>query len=377
MHITIITSPFGSLPPNAVGAVEKLFHLLAGEWMRLGHSISFVCAGGGNNPKIEYVRLKKYGRTGSTKKDIIWDFFYSIKALWKCPKTDILLCNTFWTPALAPFFRWKYKKLVYGVHRYPKGQFWLYPFVHAYICVSSAVADELRRQLRTSKGIWVVNNPVDLTVFCPPWEGAIESDGKYSIVYAGRVHPEKGLDLLFDAAAILSRRSIGKRIELKIIGTKDVQSGGGGSSYVDSLSARQHGFDVNWIDAIRNPSDLAMKMRRGNCFAYPSVAAKGETFGVAPLEAMAIGMPVVLSNLKCFSDFVQPGINAMQFELGDGGAERLADAIEALMVNLGLAKHLSENASKTASKFSPMVIALSYEKLFAMLLSGEGERDER
>lgn len=377
MRITVVTSPFGALPPYAIGAVEKLFYMLACEWVKNGHDVVFLCAGGGDNPGIRYINLKKYNRTGSTKTDIIWDFLYSVKALWKCPRTDVLLCNTFWTPALAPIFRWKYKRLIYGVHRYPKGQFWLYPFVHAYICVSSVVADELRRQLRTSKGIWVVNNPVDLTVFCPPWGGAVESGGKYSIVYAGRVHPEKGLDLLFDAAAILSRRSLGKRVELKIIGTKDVQSGGGGSSYVDSLCARQHGFDVNWIDAIRNPSDLAMEMRRGNCFAYPSVAAMGETFGVAPLEAMAIGMPVVLSNLKCFSDFAQPGINVMQFELGDGAAERLADAFESLMVNNELSKRLSENASKTASKFSPEIIALSYEKLFAMLLLGEGGRDER
>ena len=58
MQVTVITSPFGSLPPVAVGAVEKLFHQLAGEWAKNGHHVSFVCAGGGDNPKIGYVRLK-------------------------------------------------------------------------------------------------------------------------------------------------------------------------------------------------------------------------------------------------------------------------------------------------------------------------------
>ena len=129
MKITIITSPFHELPPKAIGAVEKLFYLLAQVWAKRGHDVSFVCCGGGIDEKINYFRIKNYNRTGSTKKDLIWDFIYSVKALWSCPKTEVLLCNTFWTPILAPFFRWKYKKLFYGVHRYPKGQFFLYPFI--------------------------------------------------------------------------------------------------------------------------------------------------------------------------------------------------------------------------------------------------------
>lgn len=162
MKITVITSPFLELPPIAIGAVEKLFYQLAGEWVKNGNEVSFVCCGGGDDERMKFVRLKKYSRTGTTKKDIFWDLLYSIKALWKCPKTDILLCNTFWSPALAPFFRWKYKRLVYGVHRYPKGQFWLYPFVHAFICVSTAVADELKRQLGENRNIQTINNPVDV-----------------------------------------------------------------------------------------------------------------------------------------------------------------------------------------------------------------------
>ena len=161
MKICIITSPFHELPPIAIGAVEKLFYLLAGEWVSQGNKVTFISCGGGDDNRMKFVRLQKYRRTGSTKKDLIWDFIYSAKALWKCQETDILLCNTFWSPVLAPLFRWKYRKLVYGVHRYPKGQFWLYPFVHAFICVSTVVAKALQNEIGSNSRVYTIVNPID------------------------------------------------------------------------------------------------------------------------------------------------------------------------------------------------------------------------
>lgn len=332
--------------------------------MNNGNQVTFVCCGGGDDARMKFVRLKKYKRTGSTKKDLIWDFFYSIKVLWKCPKTDILLCNTFWTPALAPLFRWKYRRLVYGVHRYPKGQFWLYPFVHAFICVSTAVADELRRQLGEDRNVQTINNPVDVKM--PMVRGA--NNGNYMIVYAGRVHQEKGLDILFKAAELLAGK--GMKVKLKIIGTTDCAKGGGGEAYVRHLSAIAPNVDVVWVDAIADAATLALEMQTGDCFAYPSVADKGETFGVAPLEAMALGMPVVLSDLPCFGDFARPGENSLQFRRGTGAAARLADEVEYLISNPHESRRIAENAMRTASGFSKEKIALLYLRSFKAVLGG-------
>ena len=110
MKIAIVTSPFGELPPAALGAVEKLFYLLAGEWVKAGCRVTFVCCGGGADARLDYVRLKKYKRTGSTKKDLVWDLLYSAKALWKCPKADILLCHTICTPVMPRLQRGQQKK---------------------------------------------------------------------------------------------------------------------------------------------------------------------------------------------------------------------------------------------------------------------------
>lgn len=361
MKITIITSPFLELPPIAIGAVEKLFYQLAGEWVKNGNEVAFVCCGGGDDERMKFVRLKKYNRTGATKKDIFWDLLYSIKALWKCPKTDILLCNTFWSPALAPLFRWKYKWLVYGVHRYPKGQFWLYPFVHVFICVSTAVAEALKSQIGADRKIQTINNPVDVKMMNV--DRAAKS-GNFTLVYAGRVHPEKGLDILFEAASMLVKRMPESKIMLKVIGTTNLQNGGGGEGYVRQLIDKAPNVNINWVGAIQDPTVLSREIADGDCFVYPSVAEKGETFGVAPLEAMALGVPVVLSDLKCFSDFAKPGVNSLQFARGDRAVEHLADAVERLICHPDESRQLAENGRSAAMLFSKAKIASEYELLF-------------
>lgn len=178
------------------------------------------------------------------------------------------------------------------------------------------------------------------------------------------MHPEKGLDILFDAASMLVNRMQDTVIKIKVIGTTDVRNGGGGESYVRQLSDKASNVNVEWIGAIQDSVVLAKEITMGDCFVYPSVAEKGETFGVAPLEAMAFGLPVVLSDLKCFSDFAKPGVNSLQFVRGDGTVERLANVVERLIRNPDETRQLAENARKTAMLFSKAKIASEYEAFF-------------
>lgn len=358
MKITIITSPFGELPPNAVGAVEKLFHQLAGEWARNGHHVSFVSAGGGDNPKIEYVRLKKYERTGSTKTDLIWDFIYSIKAIWRCPKTDVLVCNTFWSPVFAPLMRWKYKKLIYGVHRYPKKQYFLYPFVHKFICVSSAVAEPLKLQV-AAKRICVVVNPIDTAVFKAEPRQVV----KGRVLYAGRVHPLKGLRCLAKACGRLFAEGVVK--ELVLVGPYELSKGGGGDAFVEELKATAAGCPLTVTGAISDPAELAKLERTAEVFVYPSEDVKGEAFGIAPLEAMALGVPTVVSGLKCFDEFVREGENAMKFRTGDRGD--LAKKLQALLGDESARVRMGIAAARDASRFSIANVARFYLSNFENL----------
>lgn len=355
MRITVVASPFHELPPIAIGAVEKLFYQLAGAWTDAGHDVSFVCAGGGDDVRMRFVRLKKYARTGSTWTDLIWDFIYSFKAILFAPRADVLLCNTFWSPVFAPLLRWKYKKLIYGVHRYPKGQFFLYPFVHRFICVSAAVAEPLKKQVAPHR-ICVVVNPIDTTVFKPEPRPIV----KGRVLYAGRIHPLKGLRCLSEACGRLFAEGLVK--ELVLVGPCEQSKGGGGEEFVNELRASAVGCPVNVTGAIPDLMELAKIERTAEVFVYPSEDARGEAFGIAPLEAMALGVPTAVSDFRCFTEFVEPEANALVFKAGD--VEDLHQALKRLLTDKSLQVRLSAEAARMSRDFDVLHIAARYLRVF-------------
>ena len=140
MTIAILTSHAQALPPYAIGAVEKLFYDLAQIWCDAGHHVTFYSVKGGENGKNDVVPMRGYKGSGSVYWEIIKDFFYSLRFWFKLRKTDIVILNTFWSPFFAWFFRRKYRKAIYGVHRFPKRQFFLYRKMDEFICVSTVIA---------------------------------------------------------------------------------------------------------------------------------------------------------------------------------------------------------------------------------------------
>lgn len=329
--------------------------------MNNGNQVTFVCCGGGDEARMKFVRLKKYKRTGSTKKDLIWDFFYSIKALWKCPKTDILLCNTFWTPALAPLFRWKYRRLVYGVHRYPKGQFWLYPFVHAFICVSTVVAKALQSELRSDTRVFTIVNPIDETVFNASYP---RNPVRGRVLYAGRIHPSKGLGCLAEACKRLFKK--GDCTELVLVGVYDKTKGGGGDKFVAELRNAAAPCPVKADGPIADAQKLAEIERTADVFVYPSEDALGEACPIAPMEAMALGVPTVVSDMACYMDYVRPEKNAIVFPTGD--VDSLGRALGGILRGCGDVAMLSARAVDAMSAYSRANVARKYENLMRGLL---------
>lgn len=366
MNITIITGPFGCLPPYTMGAVEKLWFQLGNKFRELGHKVTFISK---TPPVIEKqtdadIFIKGYGRTGSWTKDALLDSVYSWKALKVCPSnTDILVLNTLWTPIFLPLFRKKFKKSVFNVERFPKKQFGFYMNVDSFACASKAVMDELIRQTpKAEKKSTVVSNPIETDVFFEKNDLPHEQ----SFCYAGRVHPEKGIDILVKAFAKV--KEMYPDATLNIIGPRKTEDGGGGEEYINYLNTLCE--SINWIDPIRIPTELSDAIRKYRYFCYPSVADKGETFGVAPLEAMALGRPTIVSSLECFEDFIENNVNGLVFNHRIENADTLLyETMLSLIENDGLAEKLAKNGAETALKFSIDNIAEKYLGLFANLLN--------
>ena len=65
--------------------------------------------------------------------------------------------------------------------------------------------------------------------------------------------------------------------------------------------------------------ELVRLYRAADVFAFPSVV---EGFGLAAIEALAGGLPVVASDLDVFREFLVPGRNALLTPAGDAARSR-------------------------------------------------------
>lgn len=372
MEISIITSPFGCLPPSGIGAVERVWYNLALVMAQIGHHVTFYCKRPKDRPmpdvkNIRIVYLKGYDRSGSLLKDICSDLVYSVKAIFMMQQCDALVLNTFWSPLICLFQKYKYQISIYNVARYPKQQFKYFKYIDRLACVSTAVGKALLIQSpRRTHQVKVIFNPVDVSAFA--YRPVAHNGSAFSLCYTGRIHPEKGLDILVQSFAMLRKRY--PDIRLSLVGAQTVNLGGGGCEYCDRLNKLAEGALINWVDPISDASQLASEIAKCDIYCYPSVAEYGETFGVAPLEAMAVGRATIVSSLECFTDFVEDGVTGLVFDHQSvDPVEQLASKIEYLITHPDAREAIARAGSRVAhDRFRTERIAQEYLDDFESLL---------
>jgi len=103
------------------------------------------------------------------------------------------------------------------------------------------------------------------------------------------------------------------------------------------------------------------------------LAETGEAFGLAPLEAMAASCATVVSNLRCFDDFIENGVNGLMFEhKSPDPAADLASKLARLIAEPQLIERFAKNGNMTARKFQTPEIARRMLRDFELLV---GKRD--
>jgi glycosyltransferase involved in cell wall biosynthesis len=133
------------------------------------------------------------------------------------------------------------------------------------------------------------------------------------LLYAGRVHPEKGVHVLVSSFARLA--SDFPEVKLRIIGPVREDQGGAGDAYLSHLKTLAGNAEerIEWLPPLFDYALLREEYQRASLLVYPSLAETGESFGLAPLEAMSCGCPALVSSLECFADYLEPGKNGWTF----------------------------------------------------------------
>jgi glycosyltransferase involved in cell wall biosynthesis len=371
MRITILQGAFLPVPPLRGGAVEKLWFELGKQFRLKGHSVCHISRTFPGLPNEEIIEGVLHRRVGghNTPSNAIFlkalDLLYSWKALQLLPSADILITNTFWMPILARDRQNELGQIVVDVERMPKGQMGLYRQAACLRANSSAVeraimqeAPELKLQIRT------IPNPL-------PYQHSTLSENKrdHTILYCGRMHPEKGISLLIEAFSMACESGL-SGWNLELVGAADIAAGGGGEQWLEKLLTQPHaaGLPIKWVGPIYDESELQQRYQKASIFVYPSLAERGETFGLAPLEAMAAGAVPIVSDLACFQDFISPGENGQVFNhRAENASSLLADNFLSLANNVSRRESMSRAALEVCDSHDPSRIADDFLRCFEEL----------
>jgi len=354
MKITIVTGAFLPVPSLLGGAVEKMWLALAREFVREGHLVTLISRRFPGLPSEEVVDGIHHRRVGGYRspKNILvlklLDLFHTLAVLPRLPDSEILISNTFWLPILAS--RLNRGRLLVDVQRMPKGQMRLYRGNSILRANSQAVHEAILAEVPdAAKRVITIPNPLP---FDPPEQ--VDLLAKESVIlYAGRIHPEKGLDLLMEAAKSLPEGWI-----LDVVGPHQISAGGGGEQYLTSLKRKAGGLPIIFSGPLHGINDLAQRYRRSRVFVYPSIAEAGETFGLAVLEAMAWGCVPIVSDLACFRDFVHHRVNGLVFDhRGPAAPARLGSLISEVTANRALSDRLAMKALEVRDTHSPKEVS--------------------
>jgi glycosyltransferase involved in cell wall biosynthesis len=304
-------------------------------------------------------------RSGFIGLDLLRDLPYSRRALHRLPEADITITNCFWLPIMMRKQKhWGFTNV--HVQRVPKKQMRLYGHAARISTASSHLADLIRAELprRRKEIVRFFTNPVDTEVFHP---GEVPGNNRH-ICYTGRVHPEKGIEQLARAVGLL--RKSDPQWKLLVVGHTDVGLGGGGEPYKQRIIEAAGSTDaVEFTGGIRDPKILADHIRSCRYYCYPSLARKGEACPVAPLEALAAGVPPIVSELDQFLDYIEPNVNGIVVPMEPKGSElRLAEAIRALDEDPDRYEQLRARAVESAQKFAYEAVADRYIEDFRYIM---------
>lgn len=143
------------------------------------------------------------------------------------------------------------------------------------------------------------------------------------IVSCGRLHACKGHDDLIRSVAILKRRGI--EAELRICGAPDSENSGYRKELRDL--ARVHGVasQVHLLGSV-SEEEVRRTLSEAHLFALASLA---EPLGVAIMEAMAMGVPVVVTRGGGVTELVRDSEDGILVDVRT--PEQIADAVQWLL----------------------------------------------
>jgi len=227
------------------------------------------------------------------------------------------------------------------------------------VTLSTTIEQELIEEEIAASKICLIYNGVDLVRFNEmkgksQLRKKLGIPDKKTIIYTGRLSPEKGVDLL-----IRSFSKLESTLEYQLVIIAD------GPEWENIVRLLENYQLTNSVILLPEVDDVARYLNTADLFVLPSLF---EGLSNSLLEAMASGLPVVSTRVGGSIDIIENGINGLLVDVDD--EEQLTQAISKVLEDLLLGKTMGENARKTIeASYDLNKIADKYLELYKELVT--------
>lgn len=185
--------------------------------------------------------------------------------------------------------------------------------------------------------------------------------GRPLILAVGGIEPRKGSDTLVRAVASL--KESGHHPVLAVVGGHSFQDY---HAYRDGVLSSLPGMNLGLGDDIIMlgtvpDTELPAWYAAADVLAFPSTK---EGWGLAVLEAMSAGLPVITSDLPVFHEYLVPGRDALMVPVGNAAA--LATALISVLCDPQLAGRLRSAGTAVCEHFTWARSAAEHQAIYAI-----------
>ncbi|MBI4267207.1 MAG: glycosyltransferase family 4 protein [Chloroflexi bacterium] len=216
--------------------------------------------------------------------------------------------------------------------------------LHGRIAVSEPARNFVNGHVRGDYRI--IPNGIDIKHFSPDVSPIEEfCDGKQNILFVGRLEIRKGLNYLLKAYLQVKQEIANSRLIVVGPGTRLRKR-------YENWVKRNALKDVVFV-GYASYADLPRYYRTADVFCAP--ATSRESFGIILLEAMAVGTPIVASNIDGYASVLTSGEEGIL--VPPRNSHELANALISLLNNQARRRQMGAKGQLTSAKYNWELIA--------------------
>jgi len=204
----------------------------------------------------------------------------------------------------------------------------------------------------------IIPNGVDVEHFSPDVAPIEEfDDGKLNILFVSRLEKRKGLNYLLQAFKQVKEEIPNSRLIVVGPGTRLRRR-------YERYVARSGLKDVVFVGLV-SYDDLPRYYQTADVFCAPAIGS--ESFGIILLEAMAMGKPIVASNIEGYASVISHGVDGLLVPPAD--KDKLAQALISLLNDEALRREMGAKGRIKALEHSWEHIAQRVFDYYVRVLS--------